>query len=485
MLVGCATVGIVAVIWGGVHPVPAIHDEAAYILQCKIFATGRWTAHSPPLPAFFEQMWVFVEPAVASKYWPGQSLLMTPGCLVGIPALVPFLLSGVTGALLYLLTVRYTTRSVALLAWALWVTSPPNLRFRATYLANVTTGTLWLIALWSLSRWHSDGRRTWLGAFYLAFGWAAITRPLTAFGLWLPLIVAVTWQARRRPWQSIAPAVAGAAMLLVIPLWSWCTLGTVTTTPYTEYARQYFPFDRPGFLFDESAPRRDLPPEMSRYATRLAGYFAAHTPERLPEIALDRLSVLGTSIFAGWRWMLVPAAAAGLFLALRKRDAVLLAFMSSASLFVAHLVFAHPSEWPHYYLEAFPVPFVLASMGIVAGFRIAAVPRGVCVVLIWLGLSFCAADVLRTWQNERQWRYQVEEPSRLIERLPKPSIVFVTPESHWVSPFGLIQNSTNLASEPVWVVRDRGALNSQLLALAPERSAFLLTLDSMDVARIR
>jgi hypothetical protein len=32
-----------------------IHDEIAYVLQANIFAHFRWSAPSPPIPAFFEQ----------------------------------------------------------------------------------------------------------------------------------------------------------------------------------------------------------------------------------------------------------------------------------------------------------------------------------------------------------------------------------------------------------------------------------------------
>src|SRR6266851_3338561 len=74
IVAGVLTAFSIAWIWGGLHAVPASHDEAAYLLQARIFGTGHWTAPGRPLPEFFEQTHVFVTPVLASKYFPGHSL---------------------------------------------------------------------------------------------------------------------------------------------------------------------------------------------------------------------------------------------------------------------------------------------------------------------------------------------------------------------------------------------------------------------------
>jgi hypothetical protein len=61
--------------WGQVHPYGLLHDELAYVLQAKLFASGQWTAPAPPMPEFFAQPHVLNDPVVASKYPPGHSLL--------------------------------------------------------------------------------------------------------------------------------------------------------------------------------------------------------------------------------------------------------------------------------------------------------------------------------------------------------------------------------------------------------------------------
>src|SRR5260370_11675979 len=101
-------------VWGSLDQVAVFHDEAAYLLQAKIFASGRWAAPARPLPEFFEQFHVLVTPVFASKYWPGHSLLMVPGVWLGLPGLVPVLLSGLTGALCFGLARRGGTPRRAL-----------------------------------------------------------------------------------------------------------------------------------------------------------------------------------------------------------------------------------------------------------------------------------------------------------------------------------------------------------------------------------
>ena len=132
---------------GTLHPIPVIADEAAYLLQAQIFAHGHWTAPSPPLPEFFEQFEVLVTPAVASKYFPGESLMLTPGIWLGLPALVPVLLTGLTGALIFALARRIAGTWVAVLTWLTWISAFATLYSRAVvYMSETTTAAAWVVA---------------------------------------------------------------------------------------------------------------------------------------------------------------------------------------------------------------------------------------------------------------------------------------------------------------------------------------------------
>ena len=115
---GLISAGLMAWVWSGSHFIPNIADESAYLLQAEIFAQGKWSLAARPLPEFFEQMHVFVTPFLASKYFPGQSLLLVPGILVGFPPLVPLLLIFGSGLLIVALSRRLANGWVALLVWA-------------------------------------------------------------------------------------------------------------------------------------------------------------------------------------------------------------------------------------------------------------------------------------------------------------------------------------------------------------------------------
>ena len=79
VFIGLLTAVFMAWLWGGLDQVAVVHDEAAYLLQARIYAGGHWTAPGLPLPEFFEQYHVFVTPILTPKYPPGHALILVPG----------------------------------------------------------------------------------------------------------------------------------------------------------------------------------------------------------------------------------------------------------------------------------------------------------------------------------------------------------------------------------------------------------------------
>ena len=76
-------------------------DETAYLLQARIFASGRLVATARPVREFFWQYHVFVDPVLAAKYPPGHSALLALGYLFGRPWVVTLLLASINAALMY------------------------------------------------------------------------------------------------------------------------------------------------------------------------------------------------------------------------------------------------------------------------------------------------------------------------------------------------------------------------------------------------
>ena len=110
LVMGLLTALAVLAVWGSLNPVPVMHDEWAYWLQADQYAHLHWKTASPPAPEFFEQLYVLVTPVFAAKYPPGYAMMIAPGFWLGIPALMPLLAAGITGALVFALARRIASR---------------------------------------------------------------------------------------------------------------------------------------------------------------------------------------------------------------------------------------------------------------------------------------------------------------------------------------------------------------------------------------
>lgn len=470
--------------WGEIEPVPVIQDEASYVLQAEIFASGRWTVPAPPIPEFFEQPHVQVVPAVASKYPPGHALLLTLGALVGLPALVPVLLTGITAALLFALAARVANPWVALVAWPTWLFAPIVLRFQPTYMSEVTTTALVLASWWALLSWRETPRLRWLLTLALCVGWGAITRPLTMLVVAIPIgVVVVMDVARDRRWRDLGLAVAtGVAVLAILPLWSARTTGSWRVTPIEKYRLDYLPFDKIGFTPDSTAPRRR--DAMTPVLTATYDYFLAarkeQTLEALPLTAGRRAFALLLELFADARLPLLIFAGLGL---LHSTPPLRFAAASALLLFLAYLPYAHWPVWTIYYLEAAPVLSGLTAVGVWAAARRLAAARDAALACTAAGaITLAGVFAVVEWRTahlESPTVRTIREVSAAVPRLPAPGILFVRYSPRLEHNPALVRNSAHLEREAIWIVHDLGPRNDELRRAAPERASHALDLDRL------
>ena len=206
-IVGLACALAIGYVWGSFAPVPVYHDEAAYLLQAQLFAHGQAAGAPPPLPKFFEQFHVLVSPGLAPKYPPGFALAMVPGIWLGLPVLMPLILSGVTGAFLFHLSRKAVGGPVALLATIDMDLAPGNLLLHAGYFSQTLTSALWLIGWWGLLSWRERRRTSHLVLLGVIVGWMAIARPITALLYAIPLGAVVLRDVIvQRAWRGFAIA---------------------------------------------------------------------------------------------------------------------------------------------------------------------------------------------------------------------------------------------------------------------------------------
>jgi len=490
MVAGLATCVVAFWVWGAtLDPVSTIHDEASYLLQARIFSTFHWTAAARPLPQFFEQYHVFVSPVLMSKYPPGHALMMVPGIWLGAPALVPLLFIGVTGALLYILASRVANSVVALLALVFWLTSAAVLQRLPSYLSESTSGMLWLGGWLALLNWREDGRTRWLLLLAACIGWGALTRPFTWVLYTIPVALVVGRSLLvRRAWREIGSVLlVGGCSVALLLLWNARSTGDLATTPYSEYAQEYFPEDVLGFGANMRQPSRVLPDDMKKFSAWTHDLHADHTIRALPRTLVSRLGVMKRDMWGGWRKPLLLFAALGLLTA---SGAVGFAASSSALLILGHLVYAHPASWTVYYLEIQPFLAFVTALGL---WRFLTVFDGKTVkhwvsrgdramtrdcaaatlVVILLAPKLVLGIIGQHRARLSSSAYQRDFQSGLAKLPGERLVVFIRYATNHSPHNSLITNEPDLSEARVWTVYDRGVEDRALMRLAPERTAYL------------
>jgi len=487
-VLGAVTAVSIGWLMGSLAPEPWVYDEAAYLLQAKIFASGRWAAAGRPLPEFFEQLHVLVTPKLVPKYPPGHALLLVPGVWLGAPALIPLLWSGITGGLVFALARALGNGWIGLLAWVVWATAPVELYIRPSYLSQISTTLVWLVAWWCLERWRREGGWRWLAGVAGMAAVGLVTRPITAAAFLVPVAIVVGRDLiRRRVWREMVPAVLLAAPIVAIaPIWSWATSGRPFPTPYSEYSRVYTPWNMPGFSVDRAPPLRAEIPAIRRFRSEWLPVHERHTVSRLPRIAVERLRGIAETFWGDpgtpgrgsppIRWILLGAAFLGLLGAPRE---VRLALWSGAALFLAMLSLASRPLWTVYYLELSPVLAFVTALGAWRALSWLArrakrplLASGLMVLGLLVAVPGTVERLLRARQQQIDLRTVPEELKRAIDSISGKAVIFVEAgPAH--RPFeSYVVNQPDLERTRVWVVHDRGEDNRRLLALAPERAPY-------------
>jgi hypothetical protein len=495
---------LMAWVWSGSHFIPNIADESAYVLQAEIFSRGAWTLPARALPEFFEQMHVFVTPFTAAKYFPGESLLLVPGVIVGFAPLVPLLLIFGSGSLIVALSRRLTSGWVALLVWGLWTTARANLRFLPSYLSETTTVFLWLLGWWALYSWHIRPRRRLLMLLSVCIAWGLITRPLTGLVFALPAIVVAVWSARRRGMLGdIGYAVlVGALVISIVPLWSRFTTGKWTVTPQALYTKTYMPWDVIGFGLDSTAPLRALPPNQAREIDGFKALHGSHTVGSVPRDAIVRLIGLRADFFTSWRAGLIGFFVLGLF---SLTPVLAIGGITSLLLFLAYLLYAHPGFWTAYYLEALPVVSMITVLGFVLAMKwlsrnierggesaasmtaphgerqlagsVVGVALAAALLIGSLAIVRSERDLHNRSASARLWLWDVKS------RLPtQHNIMFVRDERN--VPRATVTNDVDPDHANTWLAHDLGAEDIRLQKSAPDRMAYVIDLGAKTLIQL-
>jgi len=176
-------------------PWPCIHDEFSHLLAADTFAHGRLANPTPPLWEHFESPHVILAPSYASKYPPGQGLVMALGrVLFGLPIVGVWLSAGLCAAAF---------------CWMLAGWGVPK---RWVWLGGLLVAThRGLLTDWAQSYW--GGLVPFLGGALLFGSLPRLIRRPRAAGFWLAVGLAVL--ANSRPYEGLVASLCACGYILL------------------------------------------------------------------------------------------------------------------------------------------------------------------------------------------------------------------------------------------------------------------------------
>ncbi len=225
-------------------PEPKIHDEFGYLLEAETFAHGHVAAPSPAHPQAFQSPHMLLTPVYASKYPPGQGLVLAAGQLLFHHPYAGVLLS--------------TALFIFLICWA----AAPWLPSHWTLAAGLVAWCFFFLRhYWAESYWGGSvaacggalmfgvlGRvlRGWRFPWF-AMGLGAvvllITRPYEGGAFGAAVAVILLWRARDKVRLLKGVALPGvlilAAAIAVLGYYNAQITGNPLELPYATYTKQY------------------------------------------------------------------------------------------------------------------------------------------------------------------------------------------------------------------------------------------------------
>lgn len=437
-IVFCAGVALaVSAIFTAIRvPVPRVHDEFSYLLAADTFASGRLANRPSPFWQHFESFHIIHQPTYASKYQPGQGILLATGTLIGGHPIV--------GAWLA------TALAAAAVCWMLqgWVPS------RWALLGGLLVALHGMIQVrWSLSYWGGGlpmaGGALMFGALpriqrgpqlsttLLMAGGAlllAATRPFEGFLVGICVAVALLdWmRSDQRPdWMTvfshvIIPAAAVLwAGIAALGFYNMCVTGDPLTMPYQIHESEYA--HSPIFLWNQpEAAGEYRHAEMKEFFTGWAfeGYQQQATLLGFLQAKLVAAKDLGLFFLGGT--LCLPLI---MFRQLLRRRRLYFVWLALLIFLAAEA--AVPWTYPHYIAPVAPLLFLL----VVEGMRyLATLPRqghawarlAVPAILLFHGLGLSLLLVkYATWQPDG-WEWQRARVVEQLENTPGNHLVFVS-----------------------------------------------------------
>ena len=384
-----------------------------------------------PLADFFDSFQLIVDPVYASMYFPGASLLFVPTVWLHLPYWTAAALAGGLCVGLTYLVLRELLDGVAGLLGALMLLGVGTFRKMCTMVAGQPAIVLFaLLMLYAWLRWRKTRSLGWAITLGVAAGWAAITRPLDAVVIAVPIAVDVLLLLREIPkptwFKSAACAAAGAAPFLVLQIvFNVGVTGKWYRTPFEYYADRDYPGTRLGFheWNPSLRPVSQLPQKQKFHDEWTVSAIQRHQLANMPSywFKTGLPIALGDTLPHRLMFILLPLSLLGLLT--RPRLLVWLTFPVFIGMYSLYAWF-----FPHYAILVAPVVIFMVLTGVrtlETAWPPIAQPTTMFLTLAIAGLSLTEfAEFNRFVQDEFFDPAGLRDIDRRLAELPhKPAVV--------------------------------------------------------------
>lgn len=233
----------------GERPLPEIHDEHSLLLQADTFAGGRLTNPVPKGWQHFETFHVLLQPTYASKYPPGEGLVLALGqVLAGDPWVGVWIRTALLAVTSYWMLLAWLPPRWARLSTVLLLATVAGSGWTQGFEGGAVAAVAGCLLLGSVRRLcaRPRAREGFLGGLGVVL--LALTRPWEGLVLVAGAAVALVVEARRMPsWRQRllvrrAGAVAACAVALGglwLGFYQWRVTGEIALMPYQLHDRTY------------------------------------------------------------------------------------------------------------------------------------------------------------------------------------------------------------------------------------------------------
>ncbi len=257
-------------------PVPAVHDEFAYLLGADTYAHGRVTNPTHPLWQHFETFHVIHQPTYIPKYQPAQSLTIAVGQLLGGPHIGVCLATGVSIAALVWMLTGWLPRKYFWLVWLFCVFHPGlQILWGQSYWGGAVPLTGASLLLGALGRTTHKMERRFAVVAAIGILLLANSRPFEGAVLTGMVGLGLVWKlTRHREFKltTLITQVLGPCSLvlgvgaLAMAANNYSVTGNALKMPYRAYEASYG--WSPLFLWQTAKPKPEYRhPEMELYYT--------------------------------------------------------------------------------------------------------------------------------------------------------------------------------------------------------------------------